>query len=103
MTTRFGLSPAVLDMLQAVFQEYDNIDAVWIYGSRARGDFREGSDVDMAVDASDMNDMVFAQLWNAIEELPVVYTFDVVHLQKLANQALLNNIHKNRELLYCRK
>jgi len=103
MKACFGFSETVLEQLQAVFEDYVDIDAVWIYGSRARGDFREGSDVDIAIDAPKMSALVFAQLWNAIEGLPVVYTFDVVHLQKLVNQPLLKNIGRDKQLLYRRK
>ena len=66
-----------------------------LYGSRATGSYRQGSDIDLAIDAPLMTDREFAQLWNAVDDLPIVFSMDVVHLQKLQNEALLQPIHNN--------
>ncbi len=73
-----------------------------IYGSRSRGDFRQGSDIDMAVDAPNMDEKVFAQLWNAVDDLPIIYPMDVVHLQSIENQQLLVEIERDGLVLWCR-
>ena len=46
---KFGLSDAVIKELQDVFRRYTNIEKVLIFGSRSKGNFREGSDIDLAV------------------------------------------------------
>ena len=59
-----------------------------LYGSRARGDYRQGSDIDIAIDAPDMTSREFSQIWNAVDDLPIIYTFDILHLQALTNEVL---------------
>lgn len=46
---KFGLSDTVIKQLQDVFRRYTNIENVLIFGSRSKGSYREGSDIDFAV------------------------------------------------------
>lgn len=41
-----------------------------------------------------MSDRQFALLWNAIDDLPIVFPLDVVHLQRLENTELMKAIHE---------
>ena len=45
---RFGLNQTQIKILQDIFAKYDVKD-IYIFGSRARGDFREYSDIDIVV------------------------------------------------------
>jgi predicted nucleotidyltransferase len=45
----FGLPSTTLEALKQVFSSYLEIDQVIIYGSRARGNFRPGSDIDLTL------------------------------------------------------
>ena len=64
---------------------FTHVKKVILYGSRARGNFRHGSDIDIAIDAPNMTSSEFSQLWNALDDLPIIYTLDIVHLQNLTN------------------
>ena len=46
---KFGLSDTVIKELQDVFRRHTNIKKVLIFGSRSKGNYREGSDIDLAV------------------------------------------------------
>ena len=46
---KFGLSDTVIKELQDVFRRHANIKKVLIFGSRSKGTYREGSDIDLAV------------------------------------------------------
>ena len=45
----FGLSDEVIVDLRAVFRQYPNVQEVLIFGSRMKGDYRNGSDIDLAI------------------------------------------------------
>ncbi|WNV03018.1 nucleotidyltransferase domain-containing protein [Candidatus Methylospira mobilis] len=45
----FGLSSATLDKLNSVFVRHNSIETVLIYGSRAKGTHRPGSDIDLTI------------------------------------------------------
>jgi predicted nucleotidyltransferase len=46
---KFGLSDTVVQELQDVFRRYANIEKVLIFGSRSKGNYHSGSDIDLAV------------------------------------------------------
>ncbi len=92
LSTLTGLSPSLLEQLRAVFARYPDVQKVLIYGSRAKGDFKPGSDIDLAVFASDMSPTRFAGLWGMLDELPLVFRLDVVHWDRLDNATLKQRI-----------
>lgn len=79
----FGLSAEILDWLRAVFVRYPDIDRVLIFGSRARGNYRNASDIDLAVLAPRMDDASFTRLWSELDDLPLVFTLDVLDWGRL--------------------
>ena len=63
---------------------------VILYGSRARGTARERSDIDIAVSGTDD----FEILEEKVEELPTLYSVDLVNLDTCKNQLLLEDIRQ---------
>ena len=52
---KFGLSDTVIRELQDVFRRHANIEKVLIFGSRSKGNYRAGSDIDLAVVGQDID------------------------------------------------
>lgn len=77
---KYGLSAEIINQLQTVFQGYADIESVYMFGSRAAGTFRDGSDIDLAVIAPAMTDSTFTALWNEVDALPLVFKVDCIHL-----------------------
>lgn len=96
----FGLSLVILGDFRQAFAKYPEIERVLIFGSRAKGSFREGSDIDLAVVAPTMSDQRFTQLWNELDDLPVVFKMDVLHWDRLGNEPLKGKILAEGRELY---
>lgn len=64
-----------------------------LFGSRARGDNRYNSDIDLAVYGMPENNR--AEFWLDCEELPTLLKFDIVHIKDGMNPAFLENIKKD--------
>ncbi|MCE2746756.1 MAG: nucleotidyltransferase domain-containing protein [Burkholderiales bacterium] len=92
MNLRYGLADQVIDQIQAVFARYPDIQIVYLFGSRAAGNFRDGSDIDLAVVAPSMPQSTFNALWNEIDALPLVFKVDCIQFEQLENEALKHNI-----------
>lgn len=88
----FGLSQRIRADLAGVFERYADVERVLVFGSRAKGNARPGSDIDLAVIAPRMSDAEFACLWNQIDDLPLVFQVDLLHWDRLANQRLKEKI-----------
>lgn len=69
-----------------------------LYGSRARGDYKERSDIDLAV--WDMPERSRGMFWAGLEDLPTLLKFDVCHISALTDRAFLENIEKDGRVLY---
>lgn len=92
-----GLNTQTLELIKSCFEQYPNIVWVKIYGSRAKGDYKRGSDIDLAF-SSPVNDA--AKLLGALDNLPLPYLFDVTHYESLQNQALKEHIDRVGILVY---
>lgn len=89
---KYGLSELVIDQLLTVFRKYSDIDCVYLFGSRATGKFRDGSDIDLAILATKMSADIFSCLWNEVDALPIVFKVDCLHFDQLTNVALKEKI-----------
>ncbi len=83
LTQRTGLSPQITESIKAEIKRFPEVRAAYLFGSRARGDFKDQSDIDIAIDAPTMTASHFAQLWNAIDALPIAFPLDCVWLQAM--------------------
>ena len=70
---------------------------VKIYGSRAKGNFQRGSDIDLAF-SSPVN--YSAELNEALDELPTPYLFDVTHYETLKHDGLKSHIDRVVVVIY---
>ena len=95
-----GLSPFVLGMLKKLFARYLEIEKVLIFGSRATGRFRAGSDIDLAVFAPDLSDQAFAQLALELDEQPIAFNMDILHFDRLDDPAVKQQILDHGKTLY---
>lgn len=72
-----------------------------LFGSRARGDNRYNSDIDLAVYGMPENNR--SEFWLECEELPTLLKFDIVHIKDGMNPVFLENIKKDGVELYAAK
>ncbi|CAK0770030.1 Nucleotidyltransferase domain-containing protein [Gammaproteobacteria bacterium] len=96
----FGLTSETLALITACLRQFDDIAWVKIYGSRAKGDYQHGSDIDLAfsspVDYS-------ADLLEALDNLPTPYLFDVTHYESLIHEELKMHINRVGVVFYERE
>ncbi|MFZ4077405.1 MAG: nucleotidyltransferase family protein [Legionellaceae bacterium] len=92
--TPYGIHETLWNNILTTCFNFKSVDHVILFGSRARYDFHEGSDIDIAIDAPRMSAHEFSQLWNTLDDLPLIFKLDVIHLQALSNPSLLDAIKK---------
>ncbi len=100
MNQRFGLSLSAWRDLRETFAATPGIERVWIFGSRARGDARDHSDADLAVDAPEMDSNGFRAIQRKLETLPTLYKLDVVHYQAVSDQVFKAEIERERKVFW---
>jgi predicted nucleotidyltransferase len=100
LSIKTGIPLPSLKGLMAVFQKFPCIEKVTLYGSRAKGNFRPGSDIDLAVSSTTMTYLEQMKLETEIDDLLLPYTIDLLHLEKLTNEKLVEHILRVGILLY---
>lgn len=99
----FGLPAETLDKLNSVFAQHSGIDSVLIYGSRAKGNYRTGSDIDLTIKGSEISFAEFMQIENQIDDLMLPYTVDLSQYKQLANAELIEHIDRVGVEIYSEK
>lgn len=91
--TDFGLSNKTIEILKKYFAKLPQIKMVKIYGSRAMGTFRNGSDVDFAI-FGDIDKNLVKQIAYEIDELETPYMFDITDYNTIQNTDLKEHINR---------
>ena len=96
----FGLSDAVITELQDVFRRHSNIKKVLIFGSRSKGNYRAGSDIDLAVIGTviDYNQLLNIQC--EIEDLELLYSIDLLNYQEKMGTPIGDHIDRVGQVFY---
>ena len=90
-----GIRPEVLAELRALAERY-GVEKVILFGSRARGDFRKTSDIDLAVQGGDVARFAL----DADEETSTLLQFDIVDLCGPVQPELLQSIAQEGRVIY---
>ena len=90
-----GIRDVVLQQICDLAAQY-GLRKVILFGSRARGDHKERSDIDLAVSGGDISGFALA----VDEETDTLLQYDVVNLDSPVDEALLENIEKDGKVLY---
>jgi len=95
MSNKFGLSAKVIEKVLEVFAKHPEISQVVIYGSRAKGNYKTGSDIDLTLKGPKELDMeVLYQVIGELDELNLPYTFDVSLYNSITNEDLIAHIDR---------
>ena len=98
MENKYGISGKNYKEILEIFEKIPQIEKVVLFGSRARGDYKNTSDIDLAVKFKEEDKKLF--LINKLEELNCILKFDVLNVDKIENDKLLENIEKEGIILY---
>lgn len=101
---RFGISLKTTQLLQQTLASFKEIDHALIFGSRAIGNCKKGSDIDLAIYGSDLQPDTADKLHTVLnEEQPIPYFVDVLAPQYLKHKALLEHIERIGVSFYKKK
>src|SRR5690625_2986608 len=99
----FGLYERDVDMIVNALKENKEIEQAFIYGTRALGNYKKGSDVDLVVTGENVTDKTIANLNELLNETyPLPYFFDILQYEKIQNEDLKKHIDKKGVDVYVR-
>lgn len=89
-----GLSERDIKAIHGIFRKYPSIKLVHIFGSRAKGTYKPGSDIDFAVMNEGVNDEIIAKIKGEFEESSLPYMIDIVNYPLLQHNELKEHIER---------
>ncbi|MEA3456782.1 MAG: nucleotidyltransferase domain-containing protein [Campylobacterota bacterium] len=89
----YGLHQDELDTIVNTLKPF-NIQKIILFGSRAKGNYKRGSDVDLAISGDERKASYMLN-----EETNLPYFFDVVNMDKINNKNLLEHIRRVGKVL----
>lgn len=97
-----GLKPEILKLLTMVFTSYEELEAVVLYGSRAKGTYHAGSDIDITLQGENLNDTLVGKIEGEIDNLLLPYSFDISLWSQIDNAELRKHIERMGIIIYQR-
>jgi uncharacterized protein len=100
-TTAIGMHPAIAVMVEQI-RRSPSVEKILLFGSRARGDHDERSDIDLGIACPGASLEEWATIWSIVDEAPTLLNVDLVRLEQV-DDALRQAIEREGVVLYvCR-
>ena len=91
---RYGLKPEETGKIRTVFSRYTQIEKAVLYGSRAKGNYRHDSDIDLVLTGKELNLSILMKIENDIDDLLLPYKVDLSLFHEIENQDLTDHIKR---------
>ena len=98
----YGLEKETHQKIIAIFAQYGAVQEAIIYGSRAKGNHKPGSDIDLTLKGSDLNLKILNQISLDLDDLLLPYTFDLSIYHHIQQPDLIDHILRVGKVFYQR-
>lgn len=100
---KFGLADNTISNIKIILSQFSEIDHAIIFGSRAKGNYKNGSDIDIALTGSNLSFELLAKISAKLDDLSMPYTLDLSIFSMIENQDLIDHINRVGKVLFERK
>ncbi|MDQ7001496.1 MAG: nucleotidyltransferase domain-containing protein [Ghiorsea sp.] len=97
---RFGLGEPMVAAICDVFSLHPEVDEVVLYGSRAKGNYKVGSDIDLSMKGKALDFALLSTINQQLYDLPIPYTVDLSILADISNPNLVEHIQRVGQVFY---
>ncbi|MCD6587055.1 MAG: hypothetical protein B1H09_06130 [Gemmatimonadaceae bacterium 4484_173] len=98
--SQYGLSDDVIAEIVKVFRNFPVVEEVVLYGSRAMGNFRNGSDIDITLKGTGLDLHMLNRISLGLDHLMLPYTFDISIYDHIDNEELRSHIKRRGVVFY---
>jgi predicted nucleotidyltransferase len=98
-----GLTEKEVTRICAVFTKHPEVEKVILYGSRAKGNYKPGSDIDLALLGADLTQRILGQIQSEMDDGLLPYRFDLSIFSQITHSDLINHIQRVGVIFYEKK
>lgn len=80
---KFGLNNKIIEDIKNILKKYPEVEKAVIFGSRARGDYRKGSDIDITLFGDKLTNSINTKIFYEIDNLYLIYKIDLINFNTL--------------------
>ena len=96
-----GLKKRDINNITEALNQVPEVEEAIVFGSRAKGKYKPGADVDLAIKGEKISYSVVSKLSFLLnEEYALPYFFDVVHYEKITEPKLIEHIDRAGKVIY---
>ena len=95
-----GLPEKAVTAIQGVFRRHVEVEEVLLYGSRAKGSFKNGSDIDLTISRGCVDAALLFRLEDELDELMLPYEIDLSLFCHIENAGLIEHIERVGRVFY---
>ena len=100
---KFGLENNIIEQVNSIFVKYSEVEKAIIYGSRAKGNYKAGSDIDLSLYGAGLMLSLIYAIELEIDDLLLPYTFDISIFNQISNPDLVEHINRVGLIFYKKK
>lgn len=97
---RFGLSDITVEKIRGVFRVFPEVEKAVLYGSRAKGNFKPTSDIDLTLYGNAITSDLRSTIASALDDLLLPYTIDLSIFSELNHVELREHIERVGVVFY---
>ncbi len=97
---KYGLDDKYFNALISVFPHHPEVESVILYGSRAKGNYKPFSDIDITLKGSNLTRQHLGQIFTEIDDLLLPYFLDISIYNKLTDKGFIEAIDKTGVEIY---
>ena len=100
---RYGLPDTTIKKIYSVLARYPQVEQAILYGSRARGNYKNGSDIDLTLKGDDdLTLTVLRRVMEDIDDLLLPYMFDLSIFHQISDAEVIEHIQRVGTVFYQR-
>jgi predicted nucleotidyltransferase len=91
---KYGLPELTIEKINNVLALYSMIEKAVLYGSRAKGNFKTGSDIDLTLTGRALTNDILLSISSDLDDISIPYTIDLSIYEKLTDADLRDHIER---------
>ncbi|HUD49716.1 MAG TPA: nucleotidyltransferase domain-containing protein [Candidatus Baltobacteraceae bacterium] len=103
MSANHGLTDATMAQIHEALSRFPEVDKAILYGSRAKGDYKPGSDVDLTLLGAGLTQKILGRIQDELEDGQLPYRFDLSILSQITHGDLIEHIRRGGVVFYEKK
>lgn len=97
---KYGLDDKYFDKLISVFPRHPEVESVILYGSRAKGNYKPFSDIDLTLKGKTLTRQLLGRIFTEIDDLLLPFFLDISIYSKLTDKGFIEAIDKTGVEIY---